>query len=88
MKKLLARTKPAGRKSLRSATETKTKVFSGRIPRSKVRELKELYPSSMTESEIINDLVREKLARSEFDKWMTAIQENFDLNDFDLESLR
>jgi hypothetical protein len=63
-------------------------VISGRLKLSKVQELKELYPVEMTESEIINDLIREKLARAKFDKWMATMQENFNLKDIDLESLR
>jgi hypothetical protein len=72
----------------RPVSDRKTKVLSGRIMEAKVKELKLLYPSNMTESEIINDLVREKLARAKFDQWMLCMKESFTLSDIDLESLR
>ena len=54
----------------------------------RVQELKELYPPNMTESEIINDLVKEKLARAKFDKWMEGLKGQFTIADFDVESFR
>ena len=87
MKKSAARLKQAPHPH-RKPTAERTKVISGRLKLSKVQELKELYPVEMTESEIINDLIREKLARAKFDKWIATMQENFNLKDIDLESLR
>lgn len=70
-----------------SQNRAKTRVLSSRISQTKILELKQLYPKGMSESEIINDLVKEKLARAQFEKWMADLQAQFDVNDFDLESI-
>jgi hypothetical protein len=75
-------------KNRRLVSDKKTKVLSARVMVSFLRELKSLYPNDMTESEIINDLVKEKLARAKFDQWMASLEGKFDLEDFDSESLR
>lgn len=66
----------------------KTKVFSGRVMQERLNELKELYPQTMTSTEIINDLIQEKLARAKFDQWMNHVSKDFKTEDFDLESIR
>lgn len=76
------------RKPRKAIPERRTRVFSGRVIESKLRELKRLYPTEMTESEIVNDLVRERLAREKFDRWMNELKGNFKIEDLDLESYK
>jgi hypothetical protein len=88
MTKPSAKKRKTENKSRRPISDRKTRVLSGRIMETKVAELKLLYPPHMTESEIINDLVREKLTRAKFDQWMASMKENIELGDIDLESFR
>ena len=76
------------RKPKRRTVSGASKVVSGRLQLGRLKELKRLYPGTMTESEILSDLVNEKLARAQFDRWMEEQATVFDEKDFDSESLR
>ncbi len=88
MQRALSKRKKMVRKSSKILLARRTRVLSGRVPEATIEELRQLYPSHMTESDIVKDLVQEKLTRAKLDKWIEGMRENFNQNDIDLDSFR
>jgi hypothetical protein len=66
--------------------ELKTKVISGRLTERSLEQLHRLYPGQ-SDSQIVSNLVEEKVARLAFDKWIEEMKKGFRPEDFDFESL-
>jgi hypothetical protein len=70
-----------------AAKKSKTKIISARLSESTVHELHKIYLRA-SDSEIIANLVEEKLARRSFDEWINALKKGFRPEDLDLDLLK
>jgi hypothetical protein len=77
--------KNAAKKPRRGRSVT-SEVVSARLSKPEIATLRKLYPGSSNQ-DIVEKLVEEKLARRDFQMWLTSLRNAMDENSLNLEKV-
>jgi hypothetical protein len=73
-------------KTRKSQAKSSTEIVSARLRRPALSTLRKLYPGRSNQA-IIETLVEEKLARRDFDSWLSELKRVHQSGDLDLEKV-
>jgi len=78
--------KNTAKKQKLSRSSSPSEVISARLSKSEILSLRKLYPGSSNQ-DIVEKLVEEKLARRDFQIWLSSLRKAVDDNALDLDQV-